>query len=232
MNKLEALTSAYGQATGKWTLPATGSSKRLKIEGLATKIYRDWQVEPGIEWDSLYQVIGAGTVSATDTFDLDTDINFISTQEGRELNGVRVLHADGINYTDFTVVKPAELYQNRHHNCVAKIADGQIKFSKPFIDTDITFGGTIQVPAIIKLDDLVNDTDEVLIDNPEWYPAQIAAEYALTDRQLNYLYSDLLDIANDRLKGMIGRNSSGNSSTNTGVDYFATLGNVGNSYQW
>jgi hypothetical protein len=88
------------------------------------------------------------------------------------------------------------------------------------------FGGTIEVPAIIKLDDINSDTSEILIDNPQWLPARLAAQYVFNDRQLNYLYDDLLADANDMMQGMIDQNGTLSDSYNTGIDYFSSMGSV------
>ena len=224
--RLDAITTGYMLATGKTTLPAVGTAKRDLLTNLAVKFYRDWQTEPDTEWKSLYQLIGAGTVTATDEFDLDTDINFISKQPG---NNVRVLTTAG-QYIDYEAVKPQQLYQYRNSNAVAHvIEDGvhKLRFSKPFTSTDAAFGGTIQVPAIIKLDDITSDSSEILIDQPEWLGERIAAQYAYSFKSLRDLYDDLRNMANERLSSMKAANGSGSESYNTGIDYFALAGNVG-----
>jgi hypothetical protein len=45
------------------------------------------------------------------------------------------------------------------------------------------------------------------------------------------MYADLLDQANELMKGMMDANEPGNGTTSTGIDYFGTLGNVGSLYQ-
>lgn len=227
--RLDAITTGYMLATSKSTLPATGTSKRDLLTNLAIKFYRDWQTETDTEWESLYQLIGAGTVTATDTFDLDTEINFISKEYG---NGVRVLLSSG-QYINFKTVKPQELYQNRYVNAVAHVVSDNVhsvKFSRPFVSTDQAFGGTIEVPAIIKLDDITSDSSELLIDNSEWLGERIAAQYAFSFKSLRDMYPDLLAQANETMTGMKLANGSGTESYNTGIDYFATQGNVGDCY--
>jgi hypothetical protein len=228
--RLDAITTAYMLATSKSNLPAIGSSKRDLLTNLAVKFYRDWQTEPNTEWDSLYQVIGAGTVTATDTFNLDTAINFISKLEG---NCVRVLCTDGTTYLDFTTVKPQQLYQYRYQNAVAHVVINgthKLKFSKVFTSSDQAFGGAIQVPAIIKLDDITSDTSNILIDQPNWLDERIAAQYAYSFKSLRDMYPDLLDMANETMQSMKAANGSGNESTSDNIDYFATMGNVGIDY--
>lgn len=227
MTRLECITNAYLLAAGKATLP-TGN-KLAQLNALAIKFYRDWQVEPDTEWNSLYQVVSAGTVTATDTFDLDTEINFISKQEG---NYVRIKTTDG-QYISYQTVKPQQLYQYRTANAVAHIVtDGvhQVKFSKPFVAGTQPIGGTIEVPAIIKLDDLTSDSSEVLIDQPEWLSERVAAQYAYSYKSTRDMYDDLLALANEHMISMKAANTSGTESYQTGIDYFALNGNVGFDY--
>lgn len=224
MTRLDVITEAWLLATGKTALPSVGQTKRDQLNALAVKFYRDWQVEPGVEWNSLYQLVGAGTVTATDEFTLDTDINYISKNEG---NKVRVLTTAG-QYIDYETVLPMQLYQYRGSNAVAHIIeDGEhkLRFSKPFTATETAFGGTIQVPAIIKLDDITTDESEILIDQPQWLAERVAAQYAYSYKSLRDMYPDLLDLANERMSSMKAANSSGNESYNTGIDYFALYGN-------
>lgn len=226
--RLDAITDGYTFATGKTTLPAAGTAKRELLTALAIKFYRSWQTEPDTEWDSLYQLVGAGTVTATDEFDLDTDINFISKREG---NNVRILISGSTdNYINYTTVKPQQLYQYRTGNyCAHVVEDGthKIRFSRAFVAADQAIGGTIQVPAVIKLDDITSDTSEILIDNPEWLGKRIAAQYAFSFKSLRDMYDDLLALANEDMVSMKAGNTSGNESYNTGIDYFALNGNVG-----
>jgi hypothetical protein len=51
--KLDAMTMGYTLATGKTTIPASGTAKRSLLDSLAVKFYRDWQTETGVEWESL-----------------------------------------------------------------------------------------------------------------------------------------------------------------------------------
>lgn len=175
-----------------------------------------------MEWGSLSQIVSGGTVTATDTFTLGADIHFISKQSNAV---VRVKTGDN-NYIYFKTVQPQQLHLYKDSKAVAKVAADTIKFSAPFKVGDQAIGGTIEVPAVVKLDDLNGDTSEVLIDNPAWLPARLAAQYVLTDRQLNYLYDDLLAQANELMISMKSADSAGNESTSTGIDYFASMGNV------
>lgn len=219
MTLLEAITEAYLLATGKSTLPTEGSAKYNRLINLAKKFYRDWQTEKGVDWNSLYEVVGAGTVTATDTFDLDTDILKVSKRRG---DFIRILTTTD-NRINFKLVPATELYRYQYSNAVAHIGT-TLKFSRTFASTDQEFGGTIEVPAFIKLDDLSSTTDDVLIDNPAWLPAIVAAQYVLSDAQLSYQYPDLVNQAIELMDGMKLANGTQDDTYNTGEDFFSVGG--------
>ncbi len=217
MTLLEAITEGYLLATGKSTLPSSGSSKYNRLIALAKKCYRDWQTETGVEWNSLYEVVSAGTVTATDEFELDEEVNKLSQREG---DNIRIV-TDENQYYDYKYISPSRLYAYRYNKAVALIAEKRLRFSRGFTSSDPEFGSTISVPASIKLDDLVNLTDEILIDNPAWLPVMIAVHYVQSDAQLQYKYPDLLAHANDLMNGMKLANGSPDSTYSTGEDYFS-----------
>lgn len=224
MTTLDAMTEAFLLATGKSTLPAVGSTKYNRLLGLCKKFYRDWQTEPGVDWNSLHGLTSAGTVSATDVFDLEDEILKVSQRKG---DFIRVLISTG-NYSNFTLVPASQLYRDRYSNTVARIGQ-TIKFSRTFTVSDPEFGKSISVPAFLKLDDLVALTDEVLIDNPAWLPPIVAAGYVLPDAQLSYQYPDLIEQAKDLTLGMKLANNTQDDSYSTGEDYFSNGLGVGST---
>lgn len=214
MTFLEAMQQAYLLATGKSTLPAEGSSKYNRLYNLVIKFYRDWQTEPGVDWNSLYQLLDSGTITATDTFDIDDTIIKLSQ---RPNDSVRVITTSN-TYT-FPTVNASRLYQNRYDNAVAKIGNTLV-FSRAFTSSSNEFGGTLYVPCYVRLDDLSNLSDEVLIDNPAWLPVVVAAQYVLSDAQLQYQYPDLLSQAQDLMDGMKLANEPQDETYSDGNYYF------------
>lgn len=218
----DAMQETYLLATGKPTLPPSGSTKYNRLYRLCIKFYRDWQREPGVDWNSLYGLTTAGTVTATDTFEFDDEVIKVSQRAG---DFVRVLVTSPSTYRDFTLIPASQLYQGRYTNAVAKIGQ-TVKFSRTFASTDPEFGKTIYVPAYIALDDLLALTDDVLIDDPSWLPPISAAQYVLSDAQLNYQYPDLLQQAQDRMDAMRLANNTQGDTYATGQDFFYNgLGN-------
>lgn len=209
------MTEAYLVATGKPSLPNSGSSKYNRLLSLCKKCYRDWQTEVGTDWNSLYQIVGAGTVSNTDTYDIDTDILRVSQREG---DYIRIVTLDG-DIINFKLVPASRLYATKHSNTVAKIGQ-TLKFNRVFTSDDNEFGGTIEVPAYIKLDDLENLDDDILIDNPAWLPVIVAAHYVTSDAQLSYKYPDIVAQAADLMYGMKVANGTQGDTYSTGENFF------------
>jgi hypothetical protein len=223
VNKLEAKNKAYLYATGKAPAPTTGS-KAIKLEGLCSSFYDSWQTEPGMEWQILSKDVSAGLVTAdNDTFTLAQPVHFLS----QKLKA-RVRIVNGSNVTYYRIVDANDLNVYPSAAVCALVNNTQIKFAKPFAAGTTQIGGTILVPAISKLPAFVDDTSLILIPQPEWLPWRMAAQYALTDRQLNHLYDDLLAQANEFMKSMkLADTPEGEMTSSTGIDYFGTMGNVG-----
>ena len=102
MTLSEFVRSAHLLATGKRTSPAVSTPEYKRYVDLANFYVDEWQNEYGIDWASLYDPdFSLGTVTATDTFDLDLSIRKLS---GREGDVVRIMWDDGTGYTDYTIV--------------------------------------------------------------------------------------------------------------------------------
>jgi hypothetical protein len=214
MTILECMTDAYLLATGKPTLPAQGSTKYNRLYALAKRLHRRWQVEPDVDWNSLYAIVGAGTVTETDTFDLDTDIHKISQRPGDYV----YISKNGANYL-YKLVDASELGRYRYAVCVALIGQ-TLKFSRPFTATDQVFGGTINVPAYVKLNEIESIDDDVLVDDPDWLAAAVAQYYVMPDSEMNYMLPDLQDQANELMTSMIQANYR-DDSYQSDEDYLA-----------
>lgn len=212
---LDCMTDGYTLATGKSTLPVTGSSKYGRLFALAKKLYRDWQNEPGVDWNSLYQLVNVGTVTATDTFDIDTDFWKVSQRDG---DTIYVATTDG-NKIPFKLVEASALYSYRYTNAVAVVGKTLV-FSRAFTSDDQSFGGTLYVPLFAKLDEITSVNDDVLIDNPDWLSHAIASYYVMTDAQLNYLYPDLVN-QTDQLMQTMKFDNGRNDTVVSDTDYFA-----------
>lgn len=191
-----AIAKAFLHAQRKATPPAEGTSKYNALLGIADSMQKLWAIEPDTEWTSLYELVSIGTVTATDTFDLDDSINYISKREGDY-----VLVTNGTSTTEYRLVTPNQLYENRFSAAVARIGN-TLKFSKAFAATDSVFGYTIKVPAIVYPDDITVGTQEVQVDDPMWLCYMMAAEFVRNSVEKQGQYDNLLALADQCMQRM------------------------------
>src|ERR1700757_1683819 len=106
----EFVAAVILKATGKTSTATSGDTKWTKVLGIGNYYIDQWQNEPGVDWNSLYDpLFNIGTVTATDTFDLDLDT--IRKISDADQDYVRIVHTDGKTYTDYTVVPADTLKQ-------------------------------------------------------------------------------------------------------------------------
>lgn len=200
----DLIAASLLKATGKVSTLTPTDSNWLKLLAIANYYKNSWANESGVDWVSLYvPAISCGTVTATDTFNLDPTINKISQQEG---DAVRINYATGTNFSDFALISPERLKEYNTNNYVAKVG-AALKFNRTFKTTDAEFGGTINVPAYTIPDDMVLSTDVVPVDDPGWLVTITAAEFVRTDLTRQNQYPNLVSEANELMKGMIDNNN-------------------------
>jgi len=153
------------------------------------------------DWTSLYETVPIGTISTTDTYDLDDSIRVISRNPDDFIQ--IVTDTTTINYT---LVDPSELKRYQNGKYCAKVGSS-LKFNKAFTADDPEYGGTINVPAYTFADHLVKATDTVPIDDPNWLVQKTAADWVLTDITQKVNYDPLLAAANDLMAAMLKNNS-------------------------
>lgn len=211
MTITECLTDTYLKAVGKATPPASTTTKYSRIIGLLNFYQRRWSRENGIDWNSLYNpAFSLGTVTATDTFDIDTSsIRIISQRQG---DTVRIVWTDGVGYTDYDVVDANKLKDysfgvNRESPLGFYCAQigSTLVFNHTFTTDDSQYGGEIFVPCYTFPDDITADnpdTDEVQVDDPDWLSTRVAAEYVRNDITRRQRYPELLAEANEMMARM------------------------------
>lgn len=206
-------------ANGKGADLVVDSTKYTKILRLLN-LYKDvWAQEPGVQWNSLRSLASlSATVSATATYALTTAIidgtAKLSTQEG---DYVRILHTNGINESDYTLVQDSRLYNdgasinNPGGDWVARRGSNLI-FPVAFTSASAQFGGTIKVPVYTTPADMVSSTtdptDVIEIDDPYWIIFMAAAEYVRNDVTKQNQYANLIAQATNAMYGMKENNES------------------------
>lgn len=207
MTVTEAIAAVFLKATGK-TNTLTSGSKYDRIYALLDFYQRRWSREPEVDWASLYDpAFSIGNVTNTDRFDLDTStVRKLSSREG---DYVRIMHTDGDNYTDYTLVDKDKLKdyfygQNKESpsgNYAARIGN-ELVFNTTFESTDPEFGGDIQVPCYTYAQPITAVTDEIQVDDPDWLILQCAAEYCRNDITRRSRYPEILTEANQAMQRM------------------------------
>lgn len=190
------IQKAYLAAQRKSVMPGQGTTKYNVLLGLVDSAQDDWRNEPDTYWDSLYQTINTGTISTTDTYDLDDDIDFISRRSGDYITITNDTNTEKVLF-----VSPEQLYLNKNELAVARIGR-TLKFSKPFLATSPYIGFKLNVPAYIFTDDITSGNTLVQCDDPMFLAYMVAAEFSRTDTVRAGQYNNLLDKAAERMSKM------------------------------
>lgn len=201
----DLLGQAWAKAEGEEFTDGVGSDNWNYMFTLANYFILQWQNEYGVDWVSLYDPLyQVGAVTATDTFDLDTDdVRKLSNESS---DYVRIVHADGQNYTDYTIVPANQLKRYQFRGGTASRACAKVgatlKFARAFTSSDIQFGGTIYVPKYGYADLLTDENSTVSVDDPQWLVCMIAYDVALHDILRKDIAPNILAEANAAMKGM------------------------------
>lgn len=195
----DLVKAIYLTTNGKLPTFTSGSPKWLTILAIANNKIDTWQAEEDADWNSLYDPsFTIGTITATDTYDFDTDtVRQISDTSGDTID-ITALDGSIIKYQ---TVSGKALKTYPVGNYCAQIG-GTLKFNKVFSNADKEFGGTINVPIYLYADHLVNDSDTVPVDDPQWLVLATAAEYVRNDLLKQNQYPNLVNEANDRMSAM------------------------------
>jgi len=81
-----------------------------------------------------------------------------------------------------------------------------LTFVNTITATDQAVGGVLSIPAYYKPADIVNATDLVAVDNPEWAVYVVASELARNDPAKEDQFGTLLGMANDLYIKMVSAN--------------------------
>jgi hypothetical protein len=210
------IADTYLRATGKTATLTTGT-KYERIIALGNYYQRRWARAKDVDWHSLYNpAYTVGSVTATDTFALNaTAVRKLSNREG---DVVRIVHSDGVGYTDYSIVKHDKLKdyyfgvtkQSPVGNYCTQIGRNLV-FNHTFVSTDDQFGGSIKAPVYAypeTIDDAAPTVDTIQVDDPDWLVTRCAAEYVRNDITRRQRYPELLAEANDIMARMMDDNEA------------------------
>ena len=205
MTLQELINAVILKATGKANILASTDAKYKKILGIANACQQEWQHEPGQHWNSLYnRAHSLGTVSARDAYDLDDEIDTISTAKGDDVC-IETTSGQKIKYQ---LVSYDDL-QNYPTGKYCAVVARQLVFNKVFSDTDPEYGGKIYAPVFTNVETLESADDDVQVDDPYWLVYKCAAEFVRNDIVKQNQYGNLIAEANNLMTSMIRRNRAG-----------------------
>lgn len=194
----DLIQQAYAMASGKSVAPTVGTTKYNKLLLYANIMQNAWQQEPGFNWENTYAYTPVGTVSETDTFDLDLEAIRVPSQRAEDYIIIRNA-SDQDTY--YQLVSPS-LFTRDKYQSVATIIDGSLVFPTAFAADSPHIGSTILMPGYLWLEELVNANDEIQVLDPNWLVYMTAAEYARNDLLKQNQYGNLVAYAENSMNKM------------------------------
>lgn len=196
MSTDELVANTILVATGELSTAVFGDDDYKKVVQLANMRIDAWQKED--DWTSLYDPgVDCGTITATDTFDLDDSIRVISNDPA---DRVQIVKTDG-KIVSYETVAPDELKYYPSGNFCAKVGTTLV-FNNAFTSDSPEYGGTLKVPAFLYADHLVKANDTVPVDDPNWLVQITAADWSMSDLTLAQNTPQLVAQANDLMTSM------------------------------
>lgn len=227
-----AIQKAYTRATRHTDTLSATNPLYLALAQIADDVQRDWQDEPGIDWNSLYIQTDIGTIQqGVADYDNDSTIRKLSAREG---DSIVLQQKSGINNGQcwyYDIVSPEKLTEYRYRQAAA-LYQGEIHFANTpqnpiFPINDARIGAHIIVPGYLYVDDLLSPNQLIQVDDPQWLVYMMAAELVRTDFVRQNQYPNLLAIANNKMQGMRQRNEDQVMEIPVDLDLFDIEPNVG-----
>jgi len=197
MTGQELLIQAYIAYRGKGQsrVPAWGTEKANTAISIANRKQQEWARESFHRWNSLFSIKTVGTIdTAQDTYALPA--GFMGNSDF-----AKVTKTDG-SKIEYPVVLPQ---QRDQFDQALYILGSNIVFAQD-IDTGID-GGTLKLAAYYMPEDIVEATDPVAVDDPNWLVYALAAELARNDPARDDQVGNLVAQANDLYQKMIVNNA-------------------------
>ena len=229
MTTAQFVAATFLKSTGKQITFASGSTKWLKIVALGNLYIDQWQDEPNIDWESLRLApVNIGAVTAASEFTYSTTT--IRKLSPYEADVVRILHSDGVAFTDYDIITSArQKYfangQPTYQDNYVTNYKNKLQFNRAFASTDPQFGGSIYVPAYGYVSHITADADVIPVDIPNWLVFAVAAEYIRTDVTRQPQYGNIVNEANQIM--LVMRDNNGGQNTNI-LATWNPLGATGN----
>ena len=205
VNREAFVSNTYLTAVGKLPTFTVGDKKYSKIIAIANLKIDEWAREA--DWRSLYDPkYSIGTISTTDTYELDDDIEKITASYGDYIL-VRVGDVD----TNYQTVAPEKLKMYDHGNYCAVVGRNLV-FNHSFTTDDPVYGGTILAPVKLYPEKLTSANSTVPVTDPNWLVKITAAEWVRNDNVRQNQYPNLVAEANALMDKMKEANDEAQNS--------------------
>lgn len=196
------IQKAYKMATGDDESISRSEPSYSKYVSILNDLQRDWYEEPLIlpneRWASLER---------EETIVISSDTQY-------DLDGGLAIHP--LNYSPLSITLPSggiiipklvsttEFIRSNDKNVYTASSFGKtINLKKEFIDSAI--GGRITYPYYVNLEEISNDDDNIIVDNPNWLVYMLAAEIARSDIVQAGQYGNLVSLAQNSMTSMKNR---------------------------
>lgn len=196
------IQKAYKMATGDDESISRSEPSYGKYLSILNDLQRDWYEEslvlPNERWASLER----------------EESIVISSDTQYDLDGELVLHP--LNHSPLSITLPSgeiiipklvsttEFIRSNDKNIYTASSDGKIiNFKKDLVKSAI--GGRITYPYYINLEEVSNNEDDIIVDNPSWLVYMLAAEIARSDIVQAGQYGNLIALAQNSMTSMKNR---------------------------
>ena len=198
MNAIELVNAVTLKATGKKRDLTPSDTKYQKIFAIANVIIPEWQSEPDVDWDSMYDpMYEAGNLS-DNVVEIDRDEIYKVSQ----VPGDTVTITSGARTMEIPLV-PAQ--QLRQYEVACAVVGQTLKFKGAPAELG---SGSVTIPVYMKVNLLTGPNSRIEIDNPLWLVNKCAAEYIKNDVSMRVHRPDLLDDADIMMDKMKDNNDA------------------------
>lgn len=205
VNREAFVSNTYLTAVGKLPTFTVGDKKYSKIIAIANLKIDEWAREA--DWRNLYDPkYQVGTISATDTYELDDDVEKVTATYGDYI----LVRKDGRDTKHLTVA-PDKLKMYDTGNYCAFIGRSLV-FNRTFTTDDEVFGGTILAPVKLYPEKLTSASSTVPVSDPNWLVKITAAEWVRNDNVRQNQYPNLVAEANALMEKMKEANDEAQNS--------------------
>lgn len=234
---LQQVQIAY-KGNSNW--PSSTEAKGLMYIAIANRLLDEWAIDPNVLWFSLWQQITlTPTIASTtsQTFQLPNTAFYLS-------DSVNVLlpppYTAG-TFDTFQVVHPNR--RNDFNNSIGltggnagnkavyvtgssagRASNLVVNFVEPFADYQV--GGTVSLGVYAMPNQLINDTDIIPVDDPQWLVWMTASELARNDPSKQDQVPNLIGMANQSYGKMVTGNQ-GNSFEQPNSPFVYNMPNPG-----